>query len=84
MKGNRVEPVPQAMTVESPERKENVGLDALAEGGVGHHHRGVCHVEAALRTDEADFAVVAAQLCLCVSVEAQHHGVVAADDEQGR
>jgi hypothetical protein len=43
--------------VHAPEGEEDVGLDALTEGAVGHDQRRVGHVEAALGADEADLAI---------------------------
>ena len=43
--------------VEAPEREEQMGLDALAERGVGQDQPGVGHVQVALGADDRELAV---------------------------
>ena len=45
--------------VEAPEGEEQVGLDALAEGGVGQDQARVGHVEVALGADDGELAALA-------------------------
>jgi hypothetical protein len=45
--------------VEAPEGEEQVGLDPLAQGGVGEDEAGVGHIEVALGADDGQLAALA-------------------------
>src|SRR4051794_26882568 len=55
--------------VEAPEGEEEVGLDALAQGGIGQDQGRVCHVEIALGADDGELAAFTLRV-----VERRHDG----------